>query len=134
MIEMTENHIFASEMYKLLNEFDIRTTEQQQTEHFMLEQSWQALLDSLEMCEDTHKTRKSHFIKELSKLVPKLNERVDKIRLALEDSRIRSSDVSSGDVLEYLDSVSETLLVETNTSKQYNNYQQLMKVRDFNND
>ena len=67
MIEMTEDHIFASEMYKLLNEFDIRTTEQQQTEHFMLEQSWQALLDSLEMCEDTHKTRKSHFIKELSK-------------------------------------------------------------------
>ena len=128
MIEMTEDHIFASEMYKLLNEFDIRTTEQQQTEHFMLEQSWQALLDSLEMCEDTHKTRKSHFIKELSKLVPKLNERVDKIRLALEDSRIRSSDVSSGDVLEYLDSVSETLLIETNTSKQYNNYQQLMGI------
>ena len=63
MTDLTQDHIFASEMYKLLNEFNIRTTEKQQTEHFMLEQSWQALLDSLEMCENASKTRKSTFIK-----------------------------------------------------------------------
>ena len=128
MEQMTQNHIFASEMYKLLSEFNIRTTEQQQTEHFMLEQSWQALLDALEMCEDTHKQRKSQFIKELSKLVPKMNERTDKIRMALEDPRISSADVKSGDVLDYLDSVQATLLAETETSQKYNEYQQLMGI------
>ena len=105
MIDMTQSHIFASEMYKLLNEFNIRITETQQTEHFMLEQSWQALLDALEMCEDTHKSRKSQFIKELSKLVPKLNERVDKVRMSLEHDMIRSEDAKSSEVLDYLGKV-----------------------------
>jgi dynein heavy chain, axonemal len=128
MIEMTQSHIFASEMYKLLGEFNIRTTERQQTEHFMLEQSWQALLDALETCEDTHKSRKAQFIKELAKLVPKLNERTDKVRMSLEHDMIRSPEVSSGEVLDYLDRVQETLNIETDTAKKYNSYQQLMGI------
>lgn len=94
----------------------------------MLLQSWQALVDSLERCEDLHKQRKGQFIKELAKLIPKLHEKTGEIRIQLEDDRIRSDTANPSEVLEYLDICAARLKKETDTAAKYNEYQRLMGI------
>ena len=128
MDAMQQRYFFACEIFRLLRDFNIRTNEDQQQESFMLLQSWQALVDGLERCEDLNKSRKSQFIKELAKLVPKLHENTGKVRIQLEDDRIRSDSASAGEVLEYLDICTSALKKETDTAARYNEYQRLMGI------